>query len=57
VWGGLEWSLSPPRVIRRSAGSTSSFSGRQAVVEGNTLMDAVVDGDEYGEVIERSEGS
>ena len=44
--------MSPPRVVLRSTNSTSSFGGR-AVIE----VDADVDADEYGEHIERSEGS
>jgi len=40
VWGGLERSFSPPRVVLRSAGSTSSFGGKRGVVEGHTLVTA-----------------
>jgi hypothetical protein len=50
----LERSLSIPRVLLQSTGCTSSFNGVR-VVEGNTLVDA--DEDEYGELIEGSEGS
>jgi len=48
-WGGLERSLSPPRVVLRSTGSMSSFAGAGAGAV-HTLVDANVDADrEEGE--------
>ena len=51
--------MSPPRVVLRSAGRTSSFDCRRGIVEGHTFVCVDGDGDEYEYkgVIERSEGS